>query len=343
VNRKLAAAVREAGGGRWEVTVAAPTYFHGHRDIRPAVLDVGPGQTGRADVRVVAPLAPHGEEVVRTLRLRASDENGDLEATGALRQYTSPAAITTARIVLEPQRILARHAGAARLQVQLDNRGGAFPLSANLHGTDPEQAVRFTFRPAALAVPPGQVGFAEARVSARRPSGGKTLTRTFTVVADDGRGSVEATGSLVQSAGDRRPVWRVVLTVLGALLVAVGCFRDWLLNDPDVVLGGLSTIPASIGEAVAAGLPGSAGEAADLLRTLQPVGRALYLLLAAVMVFGLTGPRGGLTRTTGMVVALSMVAVALFWRFTGLSLADGVLLVAVGGAVGLAGGMCVRR
>jgi glycosyltransferase involved in cell wall biosynthesis len=44
VNRKLAAAVQEAGGGRWQVTVAAPTCFHGQRDIRPAVLEVAPGE-----------------------------------------------------------------------------------------------------------------------------------------------------------------------------------------------------------------------------------------------------------------------------------------------------------
>ena len=44
VNRKLAAAIRDAGAGRWDVTVAAPTYFHGNRDIRPAVLDVTPDE-----------------------------------------------------------------------------------------------------------------------------------------------------------------------------------------------------------------------------------------------------------------------------------------------------------
>jgi hypothetical protein len=220
--------------------------------FRPPVLDVGPGRTGRADIRVIAPLAPHGEETVRTLRVRASDENGDLEATGALRQYTSPA-------------------------------------------------------------------------------------------ADDGRGSVEASGTPVQSGGDRRTVWRVALTVLGAVLVAVGCFRDWLVDDPDVLLPGVTTLPASIGRAVAAGPPSGVREAADLLTTLQPVERTLTLLLAAVMAFGLTGPRGGLTRTSGMVVALTMVAGALFWRLAGLSLADGVLLVAVGGAVGVVGSLFVRR
>ena len=229
-----------------------------HFAFRPPVLDVGPGRTAWAEIRVAAPHPPHGEETVRTIRVRASDEHGAVEATGAVHQYSSPAAISTARLSLEPQRVVVRGGGTGRLRVHLDNRAGAFPLSAHLHGLDPEQVVRFVFRPAVLDVAPGQAGVADVRVSAPRPDGGETSTRPFTIIADDGRGVVEAAGSLVQSAGDRRPIWRVVLTVLGTLLVAVGCFRDWLSGDPNTLLPSASTIPASIGNAVGAGAPGSA-------------------------------------------------------------------------------------
>ncbi len=311
--------------------------------FQPPVVDVGPGRVGRADMQVVAPPPPHGEESVRALRVRAADEHGAVEAAGALHQYSSPAAISTARLTLEPQRVVTRNAGTGRLRVHLDNRDGVFPLAARLYGTDPEQVVRFAFRPSALEVAPGQVGVADVRMSAPRPDGGETLTRPFTVVADDGRSAVDAAGSFVQSAGDRRPMWRVVLTVLGALLVAVGCFRDWLVNDPDALLPGLSTISASVGRATAGGLPGTAAEAATLLRTLEPIERTLTLLLAGLMVFGLVGPTGRLTRVTGVVVAVTMVVVALFWRSTLFSLADGAILVAVGGLVGFVGGLCVRR
>ena len=37
-NRALAHAVQQAGGGRWEVKVVAPRYFHGKEDIRPAAF-----------------------------------------------------------------------------------------------------------------------------------------------------------------------------------------------------------------------------------------------------------------------------------------------------------------
>ena len=150
-------------------------------------------------------------------------------------------------------------------------------------------------------------------------------------------------GSIVASAGDRRPLWRVVLTVLGALLVAVGCFRDWLVGDPDALLPGLSTIPASINTAINGPPVDDARDAATVLRILQPVERTITLLLAAVMVFGLTGVKGRLTRTTGLLVAVTMVALVLFWRSTGLPPAEGALLVVLGGVVGFVGGLFVRR
>src|SRR5262245_54759045 len=37
-NRRLAEEIARAGRGRWEVTVAAPTYFHGGNDLRPVYL-----------------------------------------------------------------------------------------------------------------------------------------------------------------------------------------------------------------------------------------------------------------------------------------------------------------
>lgn len=43
VNRKLAVAIHEARAG-WDVTVAAPTFFAGRRDIRPAELAVAPDE-----------------------------------------------------------------------------------------------------------------------------------------------------------------------------------------------------------------------------------------------------------------------------------------------------------
>jgi glycosyltransferase involved in cell wall biosynthesis len=44
VNRRLAHEMARAGEGRWEVTAAAPTYFHGGRDLRPVRLEPLPDE-----------------------------------------------------------------------------------------------------------------------------------------------------------------------------------------------------------------------------------------------------------------------------------------------------------
>ena len=311
--------------------------------FRAAELWVPAGVERATPAQLHAPLPRPGDHVTRPFAVTATDGRHESEASGTWEQHAAPAPLTTARLILEPQKVVSRSAGPGRLRVQLDNRAGAAALSVRLHGTDPERVVRFGFRPDTLHVPPGGVGWADVRISASRPDGGETLTRPFAVVAEDGRGSVEAEGVYVQSAGDRRPLWRAVLTVLGALLIAVGCFRDWLVGDPDSLLPGVSTITNAVRSAVGIAAPADTQEAALLLRTLQPAERTVTLLLAAVMLFGLTGAKGRLTRVTGLVVTVTIVVAVLFWRSTGLSPADGALLVALGGVVGFVGGLFVRR
>lgn len=311
--------------------------------FRSAELWVPAGVERATPARLHAPLPGPGDRATRAFSVTATDGGHETEASGTWEQHAAPAPITTARLTLEPQKVVAGTSDRGRLRVQLDNRASPSPLSVRLHGTDPERVVRFGFRPDTLHVPPGGLGWADVRISASRPDGGETLTRPFTVVAEDGRGSVEAAGSLVQSAGDRRLLWRVVLTALGAVLIAVGCFRDWLAGDPDSLLPGATTIADGVRTAIRIAAPADAQEAAFLLRSLQPAERTVTLLLAAVMVFGLTGVKGRLTRFTGLLVAVTMVALVLFWRSTGLSPADGALLVVLGGLIGFAGGLFVRR
>jgi len=130
--------------------------------------------------------------------------------------------------------------------------------------------------------------------------------------------------------------------VLGALLIVVGCFRDWLVADPDNVLG-VSAITRGVGQAIDIAAPANMREAGLLLRALQPVERTLALLFAVLMLFGLTGPTGRLTRVSGLVVVVTTLAAVLFWSSTGFRPDDGALLVGLGGLVGFVGGLCVRR
>ena len=69
--------------------------------------------------------------------MAAADGRHEVEAPGSWEQRASPAPIATARLALEPQKVVTRNADTGRLRVHLDNRGSAFPLSVRLHGTDP--------------------------------------------------------------------------------------------------------------------------------------------------------------------------------------------------------------
>jgi hypothetical protein len=308
-----------------------------------AELWVPAGAERATRVRLHAPPPRPGEQTVQAFSLVATDGRRETEAAGSWEQRASPAAIATARLTLDPQKVVTRNAGTGRLQVLLDNRGSVFPLAVRLHGTDPERVVRFGFRPDVLEVPPGGVGRAEVRISAPRPDGGEVFTRPFAIVADAGHGTVEASGTFEQSAADRRPLWRVVLTVLGALLIVAGCFRDWLVADPDSLLPGVSTVVNSVQSAAEIAAPADVQEAGLLLRVLQPVERTLALLFAALMLFGLTGRTGRLTRVSGLVVVLTTVVATLFWSSTGFRPDDGVLLVGLGGVIGFVGGLLARR
>src|SRR5262245_59382420 len=43
LNRRLAYEIARAGADSWDVTVVAPTYFHGGHDLRPITLEPGNG------------------------------------------------------------------------------------------------------------------------------------------------------------------------------------------------------------------------------------------------------------------------------------------------------------
>ena len=88
--------------------------------------------------------------------------------------------------------------------------------------------MRFAFNPPVIDLAPGQAGAVRVQVSAPRPDGGEQVTRPFTVVASDGsqghRGDRQLRPGIVS---DRRPLWRILLTVLGALLMIAGAFLAW--------------------------------------------------------------------------------------------------------------------
>ena len=93
-----------------------------------------------------------------------------------------------------------------------------------MRGNDPENIVRFTFGPGVLDIPPGQVASTTVTLAASRPPAGQQVTRPFVILASDGQSEVQAEGSLIQSSAERRPLARLLLTVLGGLAMIIGVF-----------------------------------------------------------------------------------------------------------------------
>ena len=312
--------------------------------FNPPVLEVGAGRWGRAELTVSAPPPPSNQTAARPLRVRASDEHGAVEADGVFNQSTSPTPISTARILLEPQNVVTRNTRTGRLRVRLENTQGWGTLRVRLYGRDPEGAVRFSFAPDVLDIPPGQIGWSAVKISAPRPDSGKEKTRQIQVMANDGNAAIEATGSFAQSSANLRPYLRVLLTLLGALLVAVGAFLPWLGGDQ---AGELLTVDA-FAESVEYFGQLSTNETPEydqLARAAAPFLRVGFLILAAFMLFGLTGTSGKLTRAAALLVVLTMMAgIVVYSILVGADgLARGSLIVVFGGIIGFAGGIFVKR
>jgi hypothetical protein len=316
--------------------------YHFH----PPVLDVPPRRAARGLLAVSAPLPPYGEKVSRPFRVKARDENGSIEAEGVFEQATTPSPMSTAQIRLDPQQLVTRDAGSGRMRVWLDNRAGSRPLRARLSGVDPQRVIRFRFDPPVVDVAPGQVGGAVVTVAAPRAASGEQAVRPLTIVADDGSSSIQAEGSFAQSSRDIRPIIRLVLTVLGALLVAVGAVLPWLVGDGrnlQPTVGNIINSVNSITAQVSTGPPANASAVGMLLRTAEPMERLATLLMAALMAFGLTGRAGRLTRLTALLVVLTMVAASAFYLVIRFGRIDiGAVLVVLGGIVAYAGGRLVR-
>jgi len=223
------------------------------------------------------------------------------------------------------------------------------------NGHDPERVIRFTFTPPVLELAPGQGGGVRVDVSGPRPDGGEQVTRPFTVVASDGQRDTEATGSFVQESSDRRPMWRILLTLLGSLMMIAGAFLAWNVNSR-------LDIPAELGPQVSPDITGLewslpaldvASNAVapnlqfiDLPNNLDPLvsAGAVIIVLAALAMLGLTGSSGRLTRLAALVAAIGLAAFVVAVKLqdgTGQP-GPGVFVIFAGCAIAFVGGLFAK-
>lgn len=164
---------------------------------------------------------------------------------------------------------------------------------------------------------------------------GQEVTRPFNIVASDGRWEAQGHGTLIQSASDRRPLARLLLTLFGALAMIVGAFLPWLLADG---LRGVDLDAATFAEAF--GLPVNLGSAGNLIS----VGSAI-LALAALMIFGLTSRSGRLSRLSALLAAMLVIGTFIAAAINGNDIRPdlGAILVLAGCVAGYVGGLLTRR
>lgn len=296
-------------------------------------------------LRVDVPALPPDTQLNRTLTVVASDARREFEATANFVQSTSPTVVDPPVLLgLSPSVVHERNGATVATVVTADNRRGGRPHHLTIGATDDEKAVRFTVTPAELDVPPGQVASARIRMHAHRPDGVREASRPFTVSAWDGADLVQAEGTLVQSASDRRPLARVLLTLLGAAMMAIGAFRLWT-SDPR--LSGnewdVSTVTTAVGGDVR--VLSDAGADLGILDTLVN-GATIVLLFAVAALLGLIGSSGRLTRVAALLclVFLGALFVAVVLGPDGTPYVSGQMTwVLVGCVIAFIGGMLGKR
>jgi hypothetical protein len=313
----------------------------------PPVVDLPAGQVRPVVVQLNSWRPPPGQEWTRQFTIKASDGRSSVDGSGSLAQVSSRAAIELLTLRLDPTVLRLDHHRRGTLSVVIDNRNGAQPVRVSVGGDDPENVIRFRFNPSVVDVAPGRVATTSVRVSAPRPPGGQEVTRTFAILATDGRQEARADGSLIQSAGERRPFARVLFTLLGAAAMIFGTFYPWLADT------GLTGLQLDLNEAMRVFRIPIDLSAVRVGRFIINFSRFASLVsagsvewvLAVLMTFGLTGPKGGLSRKMALlgflVLAAPFVVLILAGRATWPDL--GALLVLGGCIAGYIGGLLVRR
>lgn len=304
-------------------------------------LYVRAGEQARIFATVQAPLPRPGEEIERPISVLCHDGRDESEATGSLVLAASASPMTTAQLRLEPEHVSVRNRRRGRFRVTLDNTKGALPLHAWFSGTDPEGLVRFTFTPPRLEIPPGATATAALRVWSKLPDAGKETSREITVRAEDGNGAVEDQGRFTQSMWDFVPLIRLVATLVGGLLVALGAIRPWFLGGPTYDIGRLGELQ----KLFAIRASGEMTNIGSWMLISQPAVRAVILLLAGVMMLGILSASGKYTIISGFLAAAVVILYVVFAmsKLQSNGPAYGVSLVVVGGIIGIIGGFCIKR
>lgn len=305
-------------------------------------LQVPPGGQAGTEVRFSAPPPDPGGEVSLTITITATDGDNRTDTTVTLVQSASRSAIETLAVRLDPSVLRLGGRRRGHLTAVVDNRRGATAVRLALRGYEPENSLRFAISPATIDVQPGQQASARVTVSVPRTPPGREVTRPLTIVASDGRADARADGSVIQLASSQRGLLRVILTVLGGLAMILGALLPFVAGDES---SAVQLTADRIAEELNEWRPNlNLVTDAGGLENVVSLGLGL-VVLGGLVIFGLTGRSGRLTRMAALlgaaVVIVSFVAVARLVDGSGPG--SGATLALAGCVAGYVGGLLAHR
>ena len=303
--------------------------------VDPPSINLVPAAEGTVQVLFTPPRRPDVAAGVRAFRLVASSSE-DHQATAFADGTVNVGPYREVSSELSPQVVEGRH---GTFEVGLVNRGNV-PVDVAIEAADAQQALVLRVAQPQVSVPPG--GGARVAVQARPRNGSLSgQPRHFPLRI------VTRTGSDAPTAMDARLVYkpllppigrgwlvvaRILLTILGALLMVLGSFGEWLpgANGTDLTY-------ENYVESVFRTETPPPPEAVDSL--FVSVG-LVPIVLAAFVLLGLASRTGLLTR---LAAGFALLVVGVF-TFTvanaGMSVGSGLVVVLVGTVLALIGGIC---
>ena len=302
----------------------------------PREVTVASGMTGGANARVRATPPPAGTTEMLPFTVVASNGRVDTEAQGQLEATATPDPMSTALLhVSSPHLKLTGGAERAEFYVVVDNREGHKSVRVSLTGTSEDGDAMVNFDPSDVSVAARSTSRVRVLVRAPRPPAGESVTRELELRASDGRQAVSATTKLIQSTPDLRPVWSRFLVFFGAVFAVIGSLLPWVGTTR--ALPSLDLLERVIGQQVSE---------VDWNSLVEAAARVVVILLAVMMVLGMTGRAGGLTRQSAVLIVLLTAGLLIGTLVGGVAEfrapARGLFVVWFGALLGYIGGVLAR-
>jgi hypothetical protein len=336
-------AVEPASAPQWlEVESSQVRVIPGGEEALPVIM------------RAVSPTLVPAEQIPIMLRIRSLSQAPAHAGLPVL--ITVPVVDVPVRLHAEPSVLRVRDRDSATCRVMVDNSGSNHPVHLRFTGSDPERAVGFHFEPAVLELGPAASGSVLVTLTATRPEPGQEITRPLTVSAVDRSRRAGTVITFIQAASaspmstldapieptvlrvqdaERRPVARLLLTLLGALAMILGVLLPWrAVSEQRGVDLDVDTLAQAFGYSI--NLRGA--------QFLISVGLVI-MVLAILMILGMTGRSGRLTEVAAVLAAVLLLSTFVLFAVAGdgIAPARGAILVLGGCIAGYIGGWFARR